>query len=95
MTYLDTVLDYLRDLKPSQYGYILPLYDRVKLDEYAQEGLFPTLNGLQNALLVAAVLGISRLILTHTVMKVKIKTTSIICDKLKYSKPNNLFSPSY
>lgn len=70
MDYLNILPAYLRDIKPSQYGYLLPLYDRVELDKLALTGQFPSLNGLTNSLLVAAVLGVSRLILTYTVMKV-------------------------
>ena len=70
MEYLNILPSYLRNLKPSQYGYLLPLYDRAKLDELALSGQFPSLNGLTNSLLVAAVLGVSRLVLTYTIMKV-------------------------
>ena len=81
MDYFNLVKAYLSAIKPSQYGYILPLYDRFELDELALQGHFPALNGLAGALVVVTILGISRLFLTHTIMKV------IKCIKFNSSFP--------
>jgi hypothetical protein len=66
------LVEYVLNLKPSQYEYLLPLYDRAKLDELSSTGEFPSIRDLSSSLLVAAVLGISRLFLTYTLMKVSV-----------------------
>ena len=71
MDYMEVFSEYIRNIRPSQYAFLFPLYDRSKLDELALTGRFPSISGLQSSLLVAAVLGMSRLILTYTIMKVK------------------------
>jgi hypothetical protein len=66
------LVEYVLNPKPSQYEYLLPLYDRAKLDELSSTGEFPSIRDLSSSLLVAAVLGISRLFLTYTLMKVSV-----------------------
>jgi hypothetical protein len=70
MDYFNLIKEYLSAIKPSQYGYILPLYDRSELDKLAQEGEFPALDGLANSLIVATVLGFARYLLTYILIKV-------------------------
>ena len=77
MDYLKVLSEYVKNIKPSQYAFLLPLYDRSKLDELALTGRFPSVNGLQSSFLVAAVLGMSRLILTYTIMKVKTEFNNV------------------
>jgi hypothetical protein len=70
MDFFNLIKEYLSTIKPSQYGYILPLYDRSELDKLAQEGQFPALVGLVNSLIVATVLGLARYVLTYILIKV-------------------------
>jgi hypothetical protein len=70
MDCLRLLVEYDPNLKPSQYEYLLPLYDRAKLDELSSTGEFPSMRYLSSVLLVAAILGISRLFLTYTLIKV-------------------------
>lgn len=70
MDYSRHLFDDVLNLKPSQYGFILPLYDRAKLDEMSTNGEFPSIRDLSSSLFVAAVLGISRLFLTYAFIKV-------------------------
>lgn len=84
MDYLSPMSKYLRNIKPSQYGYILPLYDRNKLDKMSQEGSFPSIGGLMTSIVVAAVLGIARLVFTHTIMKVGDSSTQFESNRCLY-----------
>lgn len=70
MEYFNMITENLKTIKPSQYSYILPLFDRVKLDEMALDGSYPSLGGLSNAIIVALILGVFRHILTYFLMKV-------------------------
>jgi hypothetical protein len=70
MDFFNFIKEYLSTIKPSQYGYILPLYDRSELDKLAEEGQFPALVGLANSLIVATVLGLARYVLTYMLIKV-------------------------
>jgi hypothetical protein len=62
--------NYMQSLiKPSDYEWILPKYNRPKLDTLAASGQFPHVGGLADALFYAAVFGVLRMILTYFAMK--------------------------
>lgn len=85
MDFLKVPFDFVLNLKPSQYEYLLPMHDRAKLDELSSTGEFPAMRDLSSSFLVAAILGISRLFLTHALIKVSILPFYLIEHYLAYN----------
>lgn len=79
--------NYLQSLvKPSDYEWILPKYDRSKLDSLAINGQFPHVGGLADALFYAAMFGILRMLLTYFAMK----PFAIASMKIKFKAQNRI-----